>query len=121
MMPKEGGPLVEAVPAEHGFPSELRHFAELIQDEVFEAVVAQSRRDRLGGPLLMSAVSIRRTLHRRRNYFNCRAVRSRLNVWKVEAETRMCGLCAVAVLVAREPGRPVDALLHDLSTSTRRN
>ncbi len=40
-----------------------------------------------------------------------------MNVWKVEAETRMCGLCAVAVLVAREPGRPVDALLHDLSTS----
>ena len=40
-----------------------------------------------------------------------------MNVWKVEAETRMCGLCAAAVPVAREPGRPVDALLRDLSTS----
>ena len=40
-----------------------------------------------------------------------------MNVWKVEAETRMCGLCAATVLVAREPGRPVDALLRDLSTS----
>jgi hypothetical protein len=40
-----------------------------------------------------------------------------MNVWKVEAETRMCGLCAATVLVVREPGRPVDALLHDLSTS----
>ena len=41
---EEGGPLVEAIPAEHGFPCEFRHLTELIQDEVFEAVVAHASR-----------------------------------------------------------------------------